>query len=130
MDKPKANRRADHTAGHRAAFDRNRLKLIRTGKASGAVCAICGGEIDFDRKYPDPMSVSVDHIIPISRGGHPSDIDNLQLVHMRCNIAKSNKISAKDGENEQKMSENDAKKEISMRDLPQSCDWVKYRCKA
>ena len=40
----------------------------------------------------DPVC-EVDHIIPISRGGAPYDIDNLQLTHRRCNRLKSNKLS-------------------------------------
>lgn len=56
------------------------------------VCALCGKPINAELKTPDPMSLEVDHIIPISRGGAPYDIDNLQLTHRRCNRLKSNKL--------------------------------------
>jgi len=45
-------------------------------------------------KSPDPMSPSVDHIIPLNKGGHPSDINNLQLAHWICNRMKSDKMIA------------------------------------
>ena len=54
------------------------------------VCALCGGAIDMDAPAQQPMSCQVDHIIPVSRGGAPYDIDNLQLTHARCNRIKGN----------------------------------------
>ena len=60
--------------------------------ATQSVCAICGGIVDKSLKAPHPMSASVDHIIPIAKGGHPSDINNLQLTHRACNRAKGTKI--------------------------------------
>ena len=35
--------------------------------------------MDKKLKYPHPLSACIDHIIPLAKGGHPSDIDNLQL---------------------------------------------------
>lgn len=66
------------------------------------------------------MSPTVDHIIPISRGGHPSDISNLQLAHWICNRMKSNKIA-----NQKYIAVAD-EAAISNRILPQSCDWKKF----
>lgn len=40
------------------------------------------------------LSVEVDHIIPIARGGPPYEITNLQLTHMRCNRKKGAKMRA------------------------------------
>lgn len=56
------------------------------------ICAICGRPVNKSLKTPDPNAPEIDHIIPISMGGHPSDISNLQLVHSICNKAKSNKL--------------------------------------
>lgn len=56
------------------------------------VCAICGRPVDKSLKNPHPLAATVDHIIPIAKGGHPSDISNLQLAHRQCNRAKSDKI--------------------------------------
>lgn len=129
-------RRADHIQGHRAVFDKNKAKLLRIAKAQDLPCAICGREIDYKLKYPDPMSASADHIIPISKGGHPSDFDNLQITHLCCNISKSNKIVPKSGENDAKSGENQlknisstSKEVVSMRNLPQHFDWKNFRFK-
>lgn len=40
-----------------------------------------------DRKCPDPLAPTIDHVIPISLGG--DDIRaNVQLAHFRCNNVK------------------------------------------
>ena len=79
------NNRPDHDGAHRLAFERNKKKIL----ATQTICAICGKPVDKTLKYPDRMSATVDHIIPIAKGGHPSDIDNLQLAHFICNRLKS-----------------------------------------
>lgn len=56
------------------------------------VCAICGNPIDMAAPAKSPLSCEVDHIIPVSRGGPPYDMDNLQLTHAKCNRQKSNRI--------------------------------------
>lgn len=68
------------------------------------VCALCGNELDMDAKPYTPRACEVDHIIPISRGGAPYDIDNLQLLCHKCNRQKSNRLRddydvEKDGSN-------------------------------
>lgn len=72
-------------------------------------------------KFPDPASPTVDHIIPVDRGGHPSALDNLQLAHLACNRYKSNKLFI-----EQHISAGETD-EVDNRDLPQSRDWSRYR---
>lgn len=50
-------------------------------------CGICGEHIDTTIKHPDTMSLSLDHIIPRSKGGgHKAD--NLQPAHLSCNLLK------------------------------------------
>lgn len=50
----------------------------------GWVCQLCGEPVDPEREYPDPMAASLDHVVPLSRGGtHEST--NLQLAHLGCN---------------------------------------------
>ena len=108
--------RPDKDGTHRLAFDRNKKKIY----ATQTVCGICGKPVDFGQKYPHPLSPCIDHIIPIAKGGHPSDIDNLQLAHWTCNRQKSDKTP---GGASKKQSD----EVISNRVLPQSCDWVAYR---
>ena len=56
------------------------------------VCALCGVAIDMEAPAKSPMSCEVDHIVPVSRGGAPYDIENVQLTHMKCNRQKSNHL--------------------------------------
>lgn len=53
----------------------------------GWICGLCNEEIDQWLGWPDPMSASLDHIVPLSQGGAHSRA-NTQATHLRCNIAK------------------------------------------
>ena len=113
MATAKRNNRPDHQKGHRMAFERNRKKILATQD----VCAICGQLVDKTLKYPHPMSATIDHIIPVSKGGHPSDLENLQLAHFYCNRQKSNKVDS---------AREDVEQIIDNRNLPLSLNWSLY----
>ena len=117
----KNKNRPDQDGSHRLAFERNKKKIY----ATQTVCGICGRPVDFSLKYPHPMSPCIDHIVPVAKNGHPSDIDNLQLAHWTCNRQKSDKIlresRAQSGTEETGI--------VSNRLLPQSMDWTTYRPK-
>jgi 5-methylcytosine-specific restriction endonuclease McrA len=57
----------------------------------GWVCQLCLEPVDPTLRYPDTMRVSIDHIVPISKGGHDTR-DNVQCSHLRCNISKGNRV--------------------------------------
>ena len=104
------NARKKRTAPFRMAYEANKKLIL----ASQDVCAICGQPVDKSLKSPHPMSATVDHIIPIAKGGHPSDIANLQLAHRACNRAKSDKLTYDRPRTEKNYN----------RDLPQSRNWM------
>lgn len=54
-------------------------------------CYLCGQYIDRVLTHPDPFSLSMDHKIPISRGGEHS-FENLYPTHLRCNLKKQDKV--------------------------------------
>ena len=111
------NTGAERYGTHRGAFEKNKKKIFATQN----VCGICGKPVDLSLKYPHPLSPCIDHIVPIAKGGHPSDIDNLQLAHWTCNRQKSDKLI-------EKKVNNDVDLEIiSNRILPHSMDWNEYR---
>lgn len=110
--------RPDKDGAHRTEADRNRKKIM----ATQTVCGICGKPVDKSLRYPHPLSPCVDHIVPIAKGGHPSDIENMQLAHWTCNRQKSDKILRR-----KKATEED--QVLSNRILPQSQDWMAYRPK-
>lgn len=100
--------RADHTW---AKTQYNKAKKIIF--ASQTVCGICGRPVDFDKKFPDPYSATIDHIVPVQKGGDPASLENLQLAHLQCNRIKSTKMF------EPQIKE----KSVDNRNLPLSCEW-------
>lgn len=106
--------RADRQGPHRSAFDKNKKIILKTQD----ICGICGKPVNKHLKAPDPMSPVIDHIIPVSKGGHPSSMDNLQLAHWSCNRQKSDKLFNVVKE---------TPKVIGNRNLPQSIDWTLYK---
>lgn len=104
-------------AGFRSVYERNKKRIL----AESDVCAICGLPINKRLKFPDPMSPTVDHIIPIAKGGHPSDPANLQAAHLICNQVKGTKTTIEINGNLVEES-----KIIGNRDLPLSRDWKSY----
>lgn len=70
-----------------AARDRHRRILAR-GKPP---CHICGDDIDYDSHHLDPRSFTIDHVIPVARGG-ADELDNLAPAHRACNRTKSDSL--------------------------------------
>lgn len=106
--------RIDRQGSHRVNFERNKKIILKTQNT----CGICGRPVDMSLKYPDPLAPCIDHIIPVAKGGHPSDIDNLQLAHWTCNRQKSDKLFKNKEAMEPKV--------IGNRNLPWSMDWTSY----
>lgn len=50
-------------------------------------CGICGEPIDRTLAHPDPMSASLDHVVPIVAGGGHTRA-NTQASHLICNLKK------------------------------------------
>lgn len=61
--------------------------------AQGDPCAWCGNYIDLSIGFPHPLSPTVDHIIPLARGGDPLDSNNLQPMHKVCNERKAEELA-------------------------------------
>lgn len=56
----------------------------------GWACGICGGAVDKFLAWPHPLSASLDHVLPLSRGGNHTH-DNVQCSHLSCNSKKGNR---------------------------------------
>ena len=120
-DYPMASQRSDRRAGNRAAFEAARQKILKTQ----TVCGICGKPVDFSYRYPHPLSPTVDHIIPVSKGGHPSDLNNLQLAHRCCNRQKSDKLTLETKQN----AKSDEGGAVPNDLLEQHYSWISYRAR-
>ena len=110
----KGNKRPDQDGVHRIQYERNKKKILATCD----VCGICGKPVDKSYRFPHPLSPVIDHIIPVAKGGHPSDLSNLQLAHWCCNRQKSDKLIDRTVLKEEQT--------LSNRLLPHTLDWVSY----
>lgn len=88
-----ANReRASDSARRRRARKRGvayePINTLRVAERDGWICGICGGAIEPALRYPEPLSKSLDHALPLSRGGSHT-YDNVRITHLVCNIRRN-----------------------------------------
>lgn len=86
-----------------AAYDARRRALVEQARTTETfapidvhtrddwTCKLCLLPIDPEIAWPDPMSPSVDHVIPLSRGGAHA-MHNVQSAHLGCNSSKGDKV--------------------------------------
>lgn len=110
--RPTYSNRPEKNTALRSMWEHNKKIIL----ATQSICGICGQPVDKTLKYPDPMSPTVDHIIPVSKCGDPTALDNLQLAHRYCNRMKSDKLPFDDDRRQQ----SNKKDSLS---LPQSANW-------
>ena len=71
------------------------ITLQKIIKRNGLTCAICGKECNLNdhewSEYAGPTYPSIDHIIPMAKGGGHT-WDNVQVACMMCNSLKSDNI--------------------------------------
>lgn len=63
------------------------ISLQSVCRRDGWICGLCGQRINRKLKYPDPLSASIDHIVPLSDGGQHIE-KNVQCAHLKCNVRK------------------------------------------
>lgn len=55
------------------------------------ICQLCFSPVDSELKWPDRMSATLDHKIPLTLGG-PDIRLNAQLAHYSCNSSKGHRV--------------------------------------
>jgi 5-methylcytosine-specific restriction endonuclease McrA len=80
-------RRAKKVDGEFEKIDRD-LVFERDGYE----CKLCNLPLKMAAKFPHPLSPTLDHIIPLNKGGHHLYV-NLQAAHFRCNTAKGDRVA-------------------------------------
>jgi 5-methylcytosine-specific restriction endonuclease McrA len=80
------NRRRQHA--RRAGDAGERFTRREVLERDEFVCGICLKKIDDALAHPDPWSASLDHVIPLSRGGAHT-MANAQAAHLDCNRRKA-----------------------------------------
>lgn len=87
-----------------------RRKIKARWRSIGDPCALCGKPIDYSlgmitdpvtgKRRMHPMSLAIDEIVPVSKGGDPLDFNNTRPTHWLCNSRRSdgtkNKATVRD----------------------------------
>jgi len=85
-------RLGDHAS--RAAYygvEYETIDRLAVFERDGWMCGICELPVDRDAKWPDPGAPTLDHVVPMSRGGGHV-LANVQLGHFYCNTVKGNRL--------------------------------------
>ncbi|HEY9373821.1 HNH endonuclease signature motif containing protein [Streptomyces sp.] len=61
--------------------------LAEIAERDGGRCKLCGGRVAMGRQVPHPKAPTIDHVVPVSKGGDDTRA-NVQLAHFVCNSAK------------------------------------------
>jgi len=67
------------------------ISLSRLYARDNGMCQICGAHLTFSDNYNSDEYPTIDHIMPLSRGGLHA-WNNVQLACRRCNTMKGNKL--------------------------------------
>lgn len=68
--------------------------LWRRVRSLGMPCHICGLPIDYGLPSGHPLCFELDEVVPVSRGGSPTDMSNTRASHRCCNQWKSDRRMA------------------------------------
>lgn len=66
------------------------VSLSYIAERDGWRCHLCDRRVLKGRQWPHPDSASLDHIVPVSKGGEHSKT-NVALAHLHCNLERNNK---------------------------------------
>ena len=82
-----------HAAKHRRRArmrDAYRADVIRSDiwTRDKFTCQLCGHALDMGEAVPHPLAPTIDHIVPLARGG-THEPSNVQAAHFLCNAVKS-----------------------------------------
>lgn len=86
--KASATRRARKAGARVEAF-----KPLEVFERDSWICGICTEPVDRTLAYPDPMSVSLDHVVPLVHGGEHSRA-NTRCSHLTCNVKRGARLDA------------------------------------
>ena len=62
-----------------------KFKAEEIYERDGWICQLCHKKVNKKLRFPNPLSRSLDHIIPLSLGG-THERKNVQLTHYKCNV--------------------------------------------
>ncbi|MGW1828810.1 HNH endonuclease [Streptomyces tubercidicus] len=71
--------------------ERERISRAQVFARDGWKCHLCGKGIDREAVAPEPLAPTLDHVLPLARGGGHTMI-NLRPAHFVCNSRKSDRL--------------------------------------
>jgi len=77
----------------RARVAGGRVNRQAVFKRDGWICQLCGQPVDRTASVPDPLAATIDHVVPLAKGGEHNDA-NAQCAHFMCNCLKSDSLAA------------------------------------
>lgn len=89
---PEAKRKRDLVSAKRRRAAQRRADAENVdrelvGDRDGWRCGVCRKRVDKALLYPDPMSQSLDHVMPIVDGGLHT-YANTRITHLSCNLTR------------------------------------------
>lgn len=76
----------------KAATTGRPVRRAEIAARDGYACGICKAPVAMDAVWPDPLSPSLDHVVPLARGGVHDPL-NVQLAHLGCNSSKGDRLT-------------------------------------
>ncbi|MER7806155.1 HNH endonuclease [Streptomyces sp900116325] len=70
-------------------------RLVAAVKAQRHPCWLCGYDIAPGLDARHPLSFTLDHLVPLSRGGSLLDPANARSAHRKCNSSRGNRTEAR-----------------------------------
>lgn len=92
----KKNRRARHNA-RKYGVVVDDVNLFEIFEREGWMCCVCGDPIDRSRRHPDRLAATIEHVVPLSRGGGHVE-GNIRVSHHTCNERKRTRTLEELGE--------------------------------
>ncbi len=90
------HRNRKKTVKRQGAKTVERIDIFVLAERDNFVCHICSGLVDMSVPRVSRFGATVDHVVPISKGGLDS-LDNVRLAHWICNIRKSDSLEFVNG---------------------------------
>jgi len=75
----------------KAGVDAEHFTSVEIFERDAWSCWLCGRETDRAATKDDPMSATLDHVIPLAKGGAHARA-NVRCAHLICNLRKGDRI--------------------------------------
>lgn len=91
LRKLRADRSLRKRREHLASVRRERYSLEDVARRDSHTCQVCECPIDMSLRWPDLLAPTIDHVVPLSRGGEDT-LSNVQLACFICNLVKHDRL--------------------------------------